>query len=260
MQNDYNDPRWQRLRLRVMDRDQWRCVACDDTRSTLHVHHKRYCGNIWDSPDEDLQTLCNSCHMALGPHPKAGIWYETICQIDARNNVADNWRNKPQETQKNDVAVAVQNCPHCGHREFWSDDGLLKCLTCGWSRCLNYQHLFLHAPATLVSPEQRRAREEANDLAKSKAKALSQLKTWARKCRTYEFTDEEIWTAAFPEHAVPLGFDFDAGGLLTATDLANEDAQKIRAYLTSGMSFRDVVFEIASLTDAGREALIRSGY
>jgi hypothetical protein len=190
------------------------------------------------------------------------MWYERISQIDARNNAGDNWRSKPKDVDANAVAVAVQNCPLCGHREFWSErgDNLLKCLSCGWSRLLNDHYLFLHAPATLLDPEQQRVRREANDVAKSKAKALGQLKTWATKCRTYGFSEQDIWAASFPENAVPLGYHFDAGGLLSVTDLADEEAQKIRAYLTSGMSFRDVVFEIASLTEAGRAALVRSGY
>ena len=118
----------------------------------------------------------------------------------------------------------------------------------------------LHTPATLISPEQQRAKQDAEEVAKKKAHAFGQLKTWARKCREHGFSDEQVWSAAFPEHAIPLGYQFDADGLLSVTDLADEEAQKLRAYLTSGMSFRDVVFEIASLSNAGRQALMRSGY
>lgn len=259
MQNDYSDPRWQKLRLQVMDRDAWMCVACGDTKATLHVHHKRYCGYIWESPAEDLQTLCNACHMALGTHPKAGVWYERICQINKRLLVADNWREKKKVVDDDAVAIAVQSCPHCGGHEFSSPDGLLNCLTCGWSISLS-SYTFLHAPATLVNPEQQRQRQEAEELAKKKTAAIAQLKTWALKCRSHGFSEQEIWSAVFPEYAVPLGYQFDADGLMSATNLADEEAQKLRAYLTSGMSFRDVVFEIASLTDAGRKALMHSGY
>jgi RNA polymerase subunit RPABC4/transcription elongation factor Spt4 len=259
MANDYSDPRWQKLRLRVMDRDAWMCVACGDTKATLHVHHKRYCGNIWDSPVEDLQTLCNGCHMGLGSHPKAGIWYELVSDIKSDFLVADNWNNKPDKLSKDAVSVAVQNCPQCGHREFSAGENLINCLACGW-----YLELlgptFLHTPATLINPEKQRQKQEAEELAKKKAAAIGQLKTWARKCRSHGFSEQEIWSAVFPEHAVPLGYQFDADGLMSATDLADEEAQKLRAYLTSGMSFRDVVFEIASLSHAGRKALMHSGY
>lgn len=259
MQNDYSDPRWQRLRLQVMDRDAWRCVACGDTKSTLHVHHKRYCGDIWDSPPEDLQTLCNSCHMSLGQHPKAGVWYQAICEISREFLGANNWHDRPDKVEKDAVALAVEHCPQCGRHEFSSGDKVLSCLSCGWSQYVN-GYTFLHVPARLVDAEQQRAKEEAEELEKTKSKAYGQLKTWVKKCRAHGFSDEAIWDAAFPEHAVPLGYHFDADGLLSATELADEEAQKIRAYLTSGMTFRDVVFEIASLSQAGREALVRSGY
>lgn len=259
MQNDYSDPRWQKLRLQVMDRDEWKCVCCGDAQSTLHVHHKRYCGFIWESPPEDLQTLCNGCHMSIGPHPKAGVWYEKICDLNPKLVVADNWRNKPDDVERHAVAFAIQHCPHCGSHDFVSSKEVLTCPGCGWSMDLS-SYTCLHTPATLISPEQQRAKQDAEEVAKKKAHAFGQLKTWARKCREHGFSDEQVWSAAFPEHAIPLGYQFDADGLLSVTDLADEEAQKLRAYLTSGMSFRDVVFEIASLSNAGRQALMRSGY
>ena len=58
------DPRWQKKRLRVLDRDGWTCQVCWETEETLHVHHLKYAksGNPWDSPMKDLQTLCEDCH------------------------------------------------------------------------------------------------------------------------------------------------------------------------------------------------------
>lgn len=58
------DPRWQKKRLEILERDGWTCAYCGDTESTLHVHHKRYRRNVdpWDVPDSDLVTLCCHCH------------------------------------------------------------------------------------------------------------------------------------------------------------------------------------------------------
>lgn len=58
------DPRWQRLRLEVFDRDNWECKFCGDAGETLHVHHKSYSktGNPWDSSVAELITLCVHCH------------------------------------------------------------------------------------------------------------------------------------------------------------------------------------------------------
>lgn len=60
------DPRWQKKRLLILARDEWRCQECFDDRSTLHVHHRRYTGSKpWEAPDEDLVTLCEGCHALI---------------------------------------------------------------------------------------------------------------------------------------------------------------------------------------------------
>ena len=56
------DPRWQRVRLEVMQRDNWTCTICTSKTKTLNVHHKAYFGDPWDAPLDALQTLCEECH------------------------------------------------------------------------------------------------------------------------------------------------------------------------------------------------------
>lgn len=60
------DPRWQKMRLRVLERDSWKCLQCGDATNTLHVHHTYYESNLepWDYPLESLLTLCELCHEA----------------------------------------------------------------------------------------------------------------------------------------------------------------------------------------------------
>ena len=60
------DPRWQKRRLEILERDNWSCQQCFDTESTLAVHHRKYLTNVepWDYPDELLITLCEDCHKA----------------------------------------------------------------------------------------------------------------------------------------------------------------------------------------------------
>ena len=91
------DPRWQRRRMEILNRDDFTCVACKAKDKPLHVHHKRYSGELWESPDEDLQTLCEDCHQALGIHPKAGVWWEP--QLPNRSPT---------------VLFAFSHCPCCG--------------------------------------------------------------------------------------------------------------------------------------------------
>lgn len=63
-QNKLRDPRWQKKRLEVFERDRWTCRACDGTDMTLHVHHLYYEKekDPWDYPIEAFVTLCEECH------------------------------------------------------------------------------------------------------------------------------------------------------------------------------------------------------
>ncbi len=45
-----------------MKRDDFKCLVCEDSESTLNVHHKSYANNPWETPNEDLETLCEWCH------------------------------------------------------------------------------------------------------------------------------------------------------------------------------------------------------
>jgi len=58
------DPRWQRNRLKILDRDKWTCQGCGDKKSTLFVHHLYYekDKDPWEYPPEAFLTLCESCH------------------------------------------------------------------------------------------------------------------------------------------------------------------------------------------------------
>lgn len=58
------DPRWQRKRLQILERDGWKCTSCEAENVTLHVNHRRYAksGNPWEVGDADLETLCEKCH------------------------------------------------------------------------------------------------------------------------------------------------------------------------------------------------------
>ena len=60
----FKDPRWQKLRLKVLERHGFACQNCGDTESTLHIHHRRYINgrDPWEYPLESLVTLCESCH------------------------------------------------------------------------------------------------------------------------------------------------------------------------------------------------------
>jgi hypothetical protein len=58
------DPRWQKLRLKVFERDNWLCQRCGETEKTLMIHHLYYEHGLepWDYLPEHLITLCFECH------------------------------------------------------------------------------------------------------------------------------------------------------------------------------------------------------
>ena len=60
----YKDPRWQKKRLKIMERDEYSCTSCGDNESTLNVHHRFYRKDVkpWDQEDDELTTLCWNCH------------------------------------------------------------------------------------------------------------------------------------------------------------------------------------------------------
>jgi hypothetical protein len=58
------DPRWQRKRLHIFERDQWTCQGCGKIDQPLNVHHKLYIDGKepWETDDKYLITLCDECH------------------------------------------------------------------------------------------------------------------------------------------------------------------------------------------------------
>lgn len=58
------DPRWQRKRLEIMQRDNFTCQHCGATDKTLQVHHLWYSklNKPWEYDDDSYLTLCSRCH------------------------------------------------------------------------------------------------------------------------------------------------------------------------------------------------------
>lgn len=56
------DPRWQKKRLEIFQRDDFMCQLCNSKERTLHVHHTEYSGDPWEADDNSLITYCELCH------------------------------------------------------------------------------------------------------------------------------------------------------------------------------------------------------
>jgi len=67
-------PLWQKKRLEIMNRDDFICKKCGDTKTQLHVHHLEYTAKYpWDESDENLISLCSECHSAIEEYKKNNL-------------------------------------------------------------------------------------------------------------------------------------------------------------------------------------------
>lgn len=76
-----NTEEWRNKRLKIIKRDNCRCVYCGN-RFHLHVHHKYYSAypngvlvDPWNYPDDALITLCAYCHQRVHARKKIKVYY-----------------------------------------------------------------------------------------------------------------------------------------------------------------------------------------
>jgi 5-methylcytosine-specific restriction endonuclease McrA len=60
---------YENLRQQVLHRDGWRCQSCG-TMSNLEVHHRQFRSQSGHDSQENLITLCVTCHASV--HCRAG--------------------------------------------------------------------------------------------------------------------------------------------------------------------------------------------
>lgn len=60
----FKDPRWQKKRLEILERDGFACRLCCDSENTLNAHHLYYINSRspWEYPNSSIITLCEECH------------------------------------------------------------------------------------------------------------------------------------------------------------------------------------------------------
>jgi hypothetical protein len=85
------DPRWQKKRLEILNRDEWCCISCYNAELTLHVHHLKYdSGKMpWEYDNRFLVTLCENCHKSQsGINLRETFANAGILERDAENLAA----------------------------------------------------------------------------------------------------------------------------------------------------------------------------
>lgn len=99
------DPRWQRKRLEIFNRDKFCCLICSSDKDTLNVHHERYCKDPWDAPNQDLKTLCFRCHEVVEICKKHDIKYTNVNRLLFDEGVYVYMVNSPLKDGRNSVSV-----------------------------------------------------------------------------------------------------------------------------------------------------------
>lgn len=88
-----SSPKWQKKRLKVLERDKWVCKKCGDDETELHVHHLEYHKNPWDTPINRLITLCAHCHELI-EGCKEEEDFKDFDFKDISIYKSNNWKNK----------------------------------------------------------------------------------------------------------------------------------------------------------------------
>jgi hypothetical protein len=105
--SEYNeklkDPRWQRKRLEIFQRDNWTCQLCCRTDMELHLHHLyRTAENPWEEPNLNLLTLCRLCHEQQLSNPHGGFKHpKRLYRTDAE------WWTEHCEEYEDEVQMAL---------------------------------------------------------------------------------------------------------------------------------------------------------
>lgn len=67
------NPKWQKKRLEILQRDEFKCCYCNDTETELQIHHLKYTQEPWHAPNKDLITLCKHCHSLVSKYKSLDV-------------------------------------------------------------------------------------------------------------------------------------------------------------------------------------------
>lgn len=75
------DPRWQKKRLEIMNRANFKCEECENSENMLSVHHGYYDNSLmlWEYDNDTLHCLCPECHEMA--HAFRSSIYENIAKL-----------------------------------------------------------------------------------------------------------------------------------------------------------------------------------
>lgn len=120
------DPRWQKRRLEIFGRAEFKCEECGNGKLQLHCHHKIYHKGRepWDYPDKELACLCDPCHEK---------WHEVKDVLNAI--LVELSIDRMRELLSYGVALAMQ------------DGKATKCTLYSWPSYVGFSNAFQLDPA-----------------------------------------------------------------------------------------------------------------
>jgi hypothetical protein len=77
----YLNPKWQKKRLEILQRDNFKCQMCGSEDRTLHIHHFMYEKGkmIWEYDDSNFISICEQCHDT--EHEEKDQLYESFIDL-----------------------------------------------------------------------------------------------------------------------------------------------------------------------------------
>lgn len=81
------NPRWQKKRLEIFQRDNFTCQSCGSTEKTLHIHHLKYLPGKqpWEYENWFLITYCDICHES--EHLIGDVTRESLFELIEANKI-----------------------------------------------------------------------------------------------------------------------------------------------------------------------------
>lgn len=104
------DPRWQKLRLKIFEKNEFLCEDCGEQDKELHVHHSYYekSKEPWESKECYLKCLCYECHKLHGEH--LDFIKEAMGRMNAGDLVTLEWTAMWLANGNCDALNALQGC------------------------------------------------------------------------------------------------------------------------------------------------------
>ncbi|MCE0498486.1 MAG: HNH endonuclease [Methylacidiphilales bacterium] len=114
-------PHWQRKRLAILNRSDFKCESCGSGEKTLHVHHTFYESGRkpWEYPDDSLVALCKDCHLKKHMVPKTSD--ESLYPLEeAENQALRGYRAGLWSYTEQDLLFTVLDYEHAqGVADWW---------------------------------------------------------------------------------------------------------------------------------------------